>query len=82
MRPKVKFDKVFDKKFDKLEKSMKIKVLKQVNKIVENPEIGKPMRYERVGTRELYIKSFRISYSWDNGLLVILFLDIYHKDNQ
>ena len=82
MRPKVKFDKVFDKKFDKLEKSMKIKVLKQVNKIVENPEIGKPMRYERVGTRELYIKSFRISYSWDSGLLVILFLDIYHKDNQ
>ena len=82
MKPNVKFDKVFDKKFDKLEKSMKIKVLKQVNKIVENPEIGKPMRYERTHTRELYIKPFRISYSWDSGLLVILFLDIYHKDNQ
>ena len=28
----------------------------------ENPELGKPMRYGRKGTRELYIAPFRLSY--------------------
>ena len=79
---RVEYEDSFKKKVSKLENSQKIKVKKQIDKIVENPEIGKPMRYERTHTRELYIKPFRISYSWDSGLLVILFLDIYHKDNQ
>jgi len=34
------------------------KVKRQIQKIVECPEIGKPMKYDRRGTRELHISPF------------------------
>ena len=58
----------------------KEKVKKQIKKIIENPEIGKPMRYARKGTREVYLGSFRLSYAFDDPKLI--FLDLYHKDEQ
>ena len=48
--------------FDKIkDKSLREKIIKQVGKIIMNPEIGKPMRNVRKGTRELYISPFRLS---------------------
>ena len=58
------------------------KIKKQVEKITEEPEIGKPMRYERKGTRELYIKPYRIAYAYDMEEDRLTFLEIYHKDEQ
>jgi mRNA-degrading endonuclease RelE of RelBE toxin-antitoxin system len=57
------------------------KILKQIKKISENPEVGKPMRNVRKGTRELYIKPFRLSYSIINSDLIYI-LDFYHKKDQ
>jgi len=57
-------------------------VIKQIEKIIKNPEIGKPMRYNRKNTRELYLKPFRISYTFYKNELIILFLNIYHKKSQ
>ena len=37
------------------------------------------MKYERKGTRELYILPFRFSYSYDPNSEVIYLLDFYHK---
>mgnify|MGYP001562406843 CR=1 FL=1 len=75
------FDQVFKKKFQKIkDKSVKEKIIKQIQKIKDNPEIGKPMKYSRKGTRELYISPFRLSYQIDTGLVCIL--DLYHKDEQ
>lgn len=58
------------------------KVYKQITKIIENPEIGKPMRYSRKGTREVYISPFRLSYSYIKEEDRIIFLALYHKDEQ
>ncbi len=55
---------------------------KQIKKIIENPEIGKPMRYGRKGTREVYVGSFRLSYDYLKEQNKIIFLDLYHKDEQ
>jgi len=63
-------------------KSVKENIKKQIKKIIENPEIGKPMRYTRKGTRELYIGSFRIAYSYSKQNKEIIILDIYHKNRQ
>ncbi len=60
----------------------KDKVKKQVEKIIENPEIGKPMRYSRKGTRELYVSHFRLAYAFVQTENKVIFLDIYHKDEQ
>lgn len=72
----VKRTKKFEKTFEKLDNPLKIKVIKQIKKILSNPELGKPMRYDRKDTRELYVKPFRISYNFNKGELLILFLDL------
>ena len=60
----------------------KERVVKQIEKIIENPEIGKPMRHNRKGTREVYISPYRLAYSFIQSENKLIFLDIYHKDEQ
>jgi mRNA-degrading endonuclease RelE of RelBE toxin-antitoxin system len=79
---RVDYDSVFQKTFNKLDKSIKIQVEKVLIKIIENPEIGKPMRYARKGTREVYVGSFRLSYVYFHYEDKIVILDLYHKDKQ
>jgi len=77
------FHEKFKKTFSKLkDKELKHKIIKQISKIKENPEIGKPMKHIRKGTRELYIKPFRLSYAYFEKEDKIIILDIYHKDLQ
>jgi mRNA-degrading endonuclease RelE of RelBE toxin-antitoxin system len=73
----------FLKKIHKIkDTSVKERVKNQIKEILENLEIGKPMRYARKGTREIYISSFRLSYTYLGNKNKIIFLDIYHKDEQ
>jgi|TARA_B100001971_G_C18205986_1_gene547647 mRNA-degrading endonuclease RelE of RelBE toxin-antitoxin system len=60
----------------------KAKIKKQVEKILENPEVDKPMMYGRKGTREVYVAPYRLAYSYNSSENKIIFLDIYHKDEQ
>ena len=72
----------FERILNKLDKSLKIQLDKQIDKITTNPAIGKPMKNVRKGTRELYVGSFRLSYSLDENINKIILLDFYHKDEQ
>jgi len=40
------------------------------------------MKYNRKGTREVYVGSFRISYAYSVKEEIITLLDFYHKDEQ
>lgn len=60
----------------------KQRVKQQIIRIVNSPKIGKPMRYTRKNTREIYISPFRLSYWYDETQDLIIFLDLYHKDEQ
>ena len=71
----------FRRDFKKIkDKATKERIIAQVSKIKAHPEIGKPMRYGRKGTRELYISPYRLSYLIEGELVYILAL--YHKDLQ
>lgn len=72
----------FVKIFKKIDFALKERVQKQIIKIIDNPEIGKPMQYSRKGTREVYIPPFRLSYTYIPEEDKMIFLDIYHKDEQ
>jgi mRNA-degrading endonuclease RelE of RelBE toxin-antitoxin system len=61
---------------------LKERVKKQIMRILENPDIGKPMRYSRKNTREVYIPPFRLSYHYDIQSDILVFLTLYHKDCQ
>ncbi|HIH19027.1 TPA: type II toxin-antitoxin system RelE/ParE family toxin [Candidatus Micrarchaeota archaeon] len=62
--------------------SLKEKLKNQLRKIIENPEIGKPMKYARKGTREVYVAPFRLSYAYLKEEDKLVILDLYHKDRQ
>lgn len=62
--------------------SLKAKLKKQIVKIISNPEIGKPMRNVRKGTREVRIKPYRLSYFYIEEENKIIILSLYHKDIQ
>lgn len=79
----VEFTKEFHIIFSKIKDNLlKTKIIKQVKKIKENPEVGKPMRNVRQSTRELYIKPFRLSYIYLKEKNLIYILDLYHKKKQ
>ena len=75
----IQFKKLVSKIRDQL---LRDKVKKQIQKIIDNPEIGKPMKYTRKSTREIYISPFRLSYKYFREEDKIVLLDLYHKDMQ
>ncbi|MCX6707405.1 MAG: type II toxin-antitoxin system RelE/ParE family toxin [Candidatus Woesearchaeota archaeon] len=77
------FGPAFEKRFRKIkDNSLKDRLKKHIAKIIDAPEIGKPMMYNRKGTRELYVPPFRISYIYSKEDDRIILLDFYHKDDQ
>lgn len=79
----VAYEERFKKNVTKVkDASVQQKIKKQIKKIIHNPEIGKPMRFSRKGTIEVYILPFRLSYLYVDKEDKIVFLDLYHKDFQ
>ncbi len=79
----IRFDKKFVYIFSKIKDSfLKEKIEKQIQKISINPEVGKPMKFWRKGTREVYIKPFRLSYEYFKSENYVYILDLYHKKKQ
>ncbi|MBI2105286.1 hypothetical protein HYT56_00440 [Candidatus Woesearchaeota archaeon] len=64
------------------DKGLRIRIWKQTEKIIQDHEIGKPMKNVRKGTREVYIPPFRLSYTYIKEENKIIFLESYHKDEQ
>ena len=74
------FDNNFKRFFSNIKDNLlKTKVIKQIKKIKLNPEIGKPMKNIRKGTRELYVKPFRLSYRFYRDTNLVEILDLHHK---
>ena len=72
----------FLRRLKKMDKSVLIKVEKLIIRILNDPEAGKPMRFDRKETRELYVTPFRLNYIYDKAREILIFLDVYHKDEQ
>ncbi len=79
----VAYEDSFEKSIRKLKDSLlKEKIKKQIRKIIQSPEIGKPMKFSRKGTREIYVSPFRLAYTYSKNADKIVFCDLYHKDEQ
>lgn len=51
---------------------LKERIKKQIKKIIEQPEIGKPLKYSLKGERTIYIKPYRLIYSIVGNILYLL----------
>jgi len=73
----------FEKTIRKIQDSgLKERVKARIIRIVNDPETGKPMRWCRKNTREVYIPPFRLSYCYDKKDDTLVFLALYPKDEQ
>ena len=61
----------FKKDVKRLDLFLREKLEKQIKKIKENPNVGKPLKYKR-GERSLYIKPFRLIYAVRGDELILL----------
>ena len=61
------------------DKAMQGKVKKIVQKIIDNPEVGKPLRYELEGLRSVRVPPFRILYEHTGDS--IIFHTFEHRDS-
>ncbi len=66
----------------RLDPALRERLAKLMDRIMDNPNIGKPMRFQRKGTRELYLGPFRLSYRYDQSADKVEFADFYHKKHQ
>ena len=72
----------FERRLNKIDNTIRLQIDKLIDKIVINQEVGKPMKYDRKGTREVYANPFRLSYSYDKSSDTLFLLNLYHKDKQ
>lgn len=63
----------FEMEFKKLkDKGLKDKLKKQIVKITENPNFGKPLRYDLKGEWTIYVKPYRLIYKVEEDKLILL----------
>jgi len=65
----------FKKEFNKKDVFIRKKINKQIKKIIENPNVGKPLRLTLTGERAVYIKPFRLIYTFTSDKIIILRFD-------
>ena len=58
--------------------AVKERIKKQIAEIIERPEIGKPLRFEKKGERSVWLPPFRIIYALQGD--TIYFLDFDKRD--
>ena len=66
------FSEEFKKEFQKIkDKTTRIRIIKQLKKLAEIPEAGKPLKYELRGHRSLRVSPFRIIYRLEKDKIII-----------
>ncbi len=78
----ITFDENFKQIFKRLDTQLKERTLSAIKKVTLNVFVGKPMRYARKGTREVYLGHFRLSYVYFSQTDEVVITDLYHKDEQ
>lgn len=70
----------FKKEFKKIkDKDVRLKIIKQMKKLSEQPESGKPLKYELKNHRSLRVPPFRIIYRLEKEKIIINCFD-HRKD--
>lgn len=71
---KITFSNHFKKNIKKLNQFDRDKIGKQIKKIIENFNVGKPLKYKR-GEKSLYVKPFRLIYAVRGEEIILLKFD-------
>jgi addiction module RelE/StbE family toxin len=63
----------FEQDFKKIkDRKIQQRLEKQIRKLTENPNFGKPLRYDLKGEWSIYVKPFRLIYKVEGKSLILL----------
>ena len=63
----------FDSDVNKVkDKRTKDRLKKQIKKLMNNPRIGKPLKYSFKRERTIYVRPFRLIYTLDKNKIILL----------
>lgn len=72
----------FEDAFRKIrDANLKDRIRKQIEKLLERPEAGKPLRWAHRGERRLRIGTYRLLYAYDPHGQVLTLLDLGPREN-
>lgn len=54
------------------DKTVKERLQKQINKLSEKPNLGKPLKYDLRGEWSIHLKPYRLIYKVDGDKLILL----------
>lgn len=69
------------KELEKLDKSIKVQIVKKIRELNENPELGKPMSNFLKNTRSLHVGDYRIIYYIKEEYKKIIIIKVGHRRN-
>ncbi len=70
---RVVYSKEFEEDVRKIrDNALKKRLIKQVEKILKNPETGKPLRYNLKGERSVYVPPYRLVYALIDDKIFLL----------
>ncbi|NOQ52713.1 MAG: type II toxin-antitoxin system mRNA interferase toxin, RelE/StbE family [Desulfuromonadaceae bacterium] len=67
------------KEIQRLDKLQQIRLIEAIDKIADNPHIGKLLKGEFSGLRRIRVGSYRVIYEIDEGEVLILILRVVHR---
>lgn len=74
------FSDEFRKDFNRInDKATKIRIVKQLKKLEQVPEAGKPLKYLFRNCRSVRVQPFRIVYRIENGIIFIICFEHRNK---
>jgi addiction module RelE/StbE family toxin len=63
----------FEQDFKKIrDRSIQERVERQIRKVTENPDFGKPLRYSLKGEWSIYVRPYRLIYKVEGDKLILL----------
>jgi mRNA-degrading endonuclease RelE of RelBE toxin-antitoxin system len=72
----VVFTNTFERSIRKLkDAAVRERIKRQIAEIVERPEIGKPLRFQKKGERSVWLPPFRIIYALQDDTIYFLGFD-------
>jgi addiction module RelE/StbE family toxin len=79
------FSEIFKNDFKKIkDKKTRFKIIKQLKKLSNQPNVGKPLKYELKNHRSIRISPYRIIYRLEQNKIIINCFDhrkdVYKKD--
>ena len=67
------------KELQGLEKTARVRIVEAIDKLAENPHVGKVLKGELSGLRRIRVVNYRVIYEINEGAVLILVLRVAHR---